>query len=174
MSNCNTGSCSTSQALATMVVTHKKVPRPAFMAQHILGKRYPAGSSVFTSDGFYFNPIEETMDICDPRSSWRQLDMLTIWLKLQRLSACTTDFIFPEIKTQVNGLGCDEAARAEIWHPKTVGSRNGTLWTPKSSTVPVAVGATFNKADWCGGYTASEVMAYILKKMCAEDAGNLG
>lgn len=174
MSGCNTGSCNTTpSALTTMVVTRKRVPRPAFLAQHVNGKVYPAGSLVFNAEGYYFNPVQETMDICDPRSSWRQLDMLSIWLKLQRLTNCTTDFIFPEINLQVAGLGCDEAARSEIWQPKSVGSYKGTLWTPKGSE-PVAVGASFDATKWCGGYSAQQVISFVLKQMCASDAGNIG
>ena len=165
----NNGAGSTGGAVT--IVTNRE-PRPTFMVQFRRGLLYPGGSTVYDQYEFWYTPkAEDRTPGCGP-TSWRRLDMKTIWLKLQRLSDCQADFIFPPIKAAQSAEACDEAGYAQIWNIDSVGTLNGKLYTPNRDGV--IGGTVLNEEDWCGGYTAAEVIAYVLRQMCAADAGNLG
>ena len=169
--NCSTGSCGTSGMGLSVVLP--KARRPTFMTSLKRGLLYPAGSTAFDANDYWYTPVDEDrMPNCGP-SNWRRLDMRTIWLKLQRLSDCQADFIFPPILAGTAALACDEAPTAQVWNLNQVGTRDGKLYTPKRNGVLGT--SNLLAADWCGGYTSAQVIAWVLKKMCAEDsAANLG
>lgn len=170
MNNCTTSSCGTG---AGLTVVMPQARRPTFMIQLRRGLLYPGGSTAYDNFDYWYTPVDEDrMPNCGP-SHWRRLDMKVIWLKLQRLADCQADFIFPPILPGQAALACDEAPTAQIWNLNQVGTKDGKLYTPKRNGVVAT--ATLASADWCGGYTSAQIIAWALKKMCAEGASaNLG
>lgn len=165
MTTCDSGSCSVN-------IVSNKPARPTFMVQYRRGLMFPAGSTAYDANDYWYTPTSEDRAPGCGVNNWRRLDMRSIWLKLQRLSECQADFIFPPIMPAVSASVCDEAPMAQIWALGSVGTKDGKLYTPKRNGV--MGGSTLSADDWCGGYTSAEVIAHVLKLMCAGNGGNIG
>lgn len=150
-----------------LVTTGRK--RPAFGVMHVAGNMYPAGSLVYDDFGYYTN-IEDTKK-CLSEEVWRPYNIGQINILLQRLGLCDAHFFFPEVQQNKKNALCDEGTRVTTYPKDSVVSEGALLYTSLKD------GAVFDRNDrtsWCGGFTPSQVISFVLKQMCASSSSTLG
>lgn len=169
-------SCTNRTADLVVTVTPPKAQRnpPPFMVRWmaVTGKAWVKGSVVYTDCGCFL-AIQDTM--WSPHANradtgWVPVEWDKITPKLLELS-CGCAFIFPEAVRPTASEDCNQSMNAVLYKQNTVLCENGKLYVALKDKIAFDPSV---KTDWCGGFTADQIIGHTIKQLCSSQTGDLG
>ena len=145
--------------------------RSAFMVEWTAAYApVPKDSVMYTCKGYYL-ALADTMwspDAPQGENDWKKFSWADV-IAAGDLAKCGCGFIFPQAEPAAPATSCNSSV-TRLWAKGQVVCHDSKLYVAKNGDIPFRLN---DKTNWCGGYTADQVIGKILCMLETND-GELG